>query len=197
MGLLMVGISGCSAGPSVRMLHAAKVNAELSRAYLARGQIAKSKAKLLLAQSQAPDSEVVDRGFALFYAQTGRFKRARQYYVRLLKRNTPDPKTWEAYGDFLCARETIKEAIHAYHSAYRSPRILNAAEPLIAAGRCLLSVGLTKSACAHLNLALKIDRKLVSTHRSLYDRACITIPVGGEPRKNGHTTDQSDDQARV
>lgn len=117
---------------------AARTNAQLGLAYLAKGYYPQSKDRLLQAIQEDPKLASVWYSMAYYLEKTGDKRAAKAYYEKAL---SVDPHSGEAknnYGTFLCRNKDYESALRYFDSAVKEPSYLDDASAYQNAGTCSL-----------------------------------------------------------
>ena len=131
---------GCTLITTQTTNTAAEINAKLALAYLVQHDAEKGKAKLLLAQKQAPDDPAVWYISGYFLEQTGDHTAANQSYLTAIALAPHLGAAQNNYGTFLCRRGQYSAAITHFLLATQDPNYLNTTHAYENAGQCALKI---------------------------------------------------------
>ena len=117
----------CScANHSPQNANAAAINTQLGLAYLQHGDVARAKSKLLLAETEDPQSAVVCDALGYFFEKTGDLNNARKYYLKAITIATHKGSAYNNYGTFLYRQKHYREALKYFNLAAHDPTYLHA-----------------------------------------------------------------------
>ncbi len=163
----MVLCTGCVPHvPDADLNEAAQLNAKLGIQYLEQGQLAMAKAKLLHAQSLAPELPEVHYSYAYFLEKTGEFKSAEAAYQHALTLDPQSGKAHNNYAVFLCKQNRIAQAEAHFQQAVADTQYPWTAEAYENAGFCLLNQDALK-ARQYFEKALQYDPHRVLAKQAL------------------------------
>lgn len=140
-----------------RLIKTAKINSQLGIAYLEKGNIQRSKQKLLLALKQAPMIPEPWYSMGYFYETTGNKDEAKNYYLKALGLAPTRGDVQNNYGTFLCRSDHYKESIQHFLLATKDPSYLDVASAYENAGLCAMKIPDTKLATHYFKQALLQD----------------------------------------
>lgn len=118
----------------------ARVNTQLGLRYLAKGNVALAKKKLLTALAQAP--EIPDTWYSMGYFQemTGNKDEAQNFYLKAIAVAKDKGESENNYGTFLCRNGEYKQAINHFMVALQDPNYLESSGAYQNAGLCALKI---------------------------------------------------------
>ncbi len=120
--------------------HSAKYNVELGLGYLQRGEMARAKHKLLLAEQEAPHDPLVLDALGYFYERTGEPKRAETYFQDAIKLAPKRGAIQNNYGTFLCRQGHYQASLNHFAKAAADPHYLHPDLAYTNAGQCALKI---------------------------------------------------------
>lgn len=147
---------------------AALVNVELGLGYLAQGEIARAKTKLVHAVELAPKSSETHAAFGHFLEMIGEFKDSEREYKKAVSL-AHDGSAYNNYGTFLCRRARFKEADKAFHQAIKDKGYARTAEVYENAGLCALKWPSDEKAAEYFNIAITQDPQRTSALLALVE----------------------------
>lgn len=119
---------------------AAEINAKLALAYLQQEEVSRGKAKLLMAQKQAPQDPAIWYISGYFFEHTLDLTAAKQAYLHAIQLAPNLGAAQNNYGAFLCRQGAYTKAIEHFLSAVRDPDYLGTAGAYENAARCALKI---------------------------------------------------------
>jgi type IV pilus assembly protein PilF len=135
----------------------AEIYVQLGMAYLAKGDVQRSKQKLLYAQKKAPYLPEVWYSTGYFYEKTGNQTLAKENYLKAVQLAPNRGDVLNNYGTFLCRRGQYQEAISYFMQATQDTQYLDNAGAYENAGLCALKIPDKAQAIKYFNLALETD----------------------------------------
>jgi type IV pilus assembly protein PilF len=181
---LTVSLVGCSspkasapqAAPTsvVNPQQASKINVELGLRYLAQGQRARAKEKLLLAQSEYETAQT-NAALAYFYEQVAEPATAEKFYQKAISLNPEAGAPHNNYGAFLCRQKRYQDADGEFNKAIQDPKYLNTAGAYENAGICALMIPDTQKATEYFTKALQQNPNMLT---SLEEMARLSYNAG-------------------
>lgn len=140
---------------------AALVNVELGLHYLAEGQIARAKHKLVHAVTLAPNAAETHSALAYFFEKVGDSNEAMQEHKKALRLGGVKAKgaLSNNYAVFLYRQNRFKEAKQAFQLALQDKHYVHSAEVNENAGLCALKLSELKQAENYFNTAIQQDPK--------------------------------------
>lgn len=136
---------------------AALLNVELGEKYLAQGQIARAKKKLVHALELDPKSPEVNTAMGYFFETVGDEAEAEKYYLKSLEYGNGQGSFYNSYAMFLCATDRYTEADKAFENSLKDKTYPLTAEVYENRGICLLKAANDEKAKKYLEMALKYD----------------------------------------
>jgi type IV pilus assembly protein PilF len=115
---------------------AALINIELGLGYLEQGQVSRAKTKFIRALKLAPRVSETHSAMSYFWEMTGEFKDAEKEHKKAISFSTMKGAVYNNYGAFLCRRDRLKEADHAFLQALQDKQYAHTAEIYENAGLC-------------------------------------------------------------
>lgn len=150
-------------GPAADVEHqkAALVNVELGLHYLAEGQIARAKHKLVHAATLAPNAPETHSALAYFFEKVGDSQEAMREHKKALKLGGLKHKgaLSNNYAAFLYRQNRFKEAKDNFRVALQDKHYAHSAEVNENAGLCALKLFELKAAEHYFNTAIQQDPK--------------------------------------
>jgi len=134
-------------------ISAAEINTKLALAYLDHNDAARGKAKLLLAQKQAPLDPAVWYVSGYFWERTGERAAANQAYLNAIKLAPTLGAAQNNYGAFLCRQGQYSAAISHFLLAIADPNYLSIVGAYENAAQCALKIPNRALAEEYLHLA--------------------------------------------
>lgn len=153
---------------------AASVNVELGLGYLAQGQVARAKTKLMHALKLAPKMPETHSAMAYFLEMVGEIKDAEREHKKAIALSGKGAM-YNNYGAFLCRQNRFKEANQAFHNAIQDKEYPRTAEVFENAGLCALKAADQDSALQYLALAVRRDPNRAS---ALLELAALDLNQG-------------------
>jgi type IV pilus assembly protein PilF len=138
---------------------AALVNVELGLGYLAQGQMARAKSKLVHAVRLAPTLSEVHSAMAYFLEQVN--DNAEQSHKRAIQLASHKGAVYNNYGTFLCRQGRFKEADHAFSLSLKDKEYPYTAEIYENAGSCAAENADQAQAMVYFTKAIQHDPKRV------------------------------------
>jgi type IV pilus assembly protein PilF len=156
---LLLILSACSTitPESSNQKEAAGFNTKLALAYLARKDIPRAKAKMLLALQEDPYNPIILDAMGYFLEKTGNIKLAEEYYLRAIKLAPKMGRAQNNYGTYLCRHGQYHEAITHFLLAVEDANYLHAADAYENASICALKIPNKKLAHIYLRQAIQRD----------------------------------------
>lgn len=143
IGLLSVYLFLCACAVQhlkAENVGAAEINAQLALAYLAQNDAVLGKAKLLLAQKQAPSEPSIWYISGYFFERTGNIVAAKQAYLHAIELAPSLGAAQNNYGVFLCRQGEYRNAISHFLLSVKDPNYLSIAAAYKNAARCALKI---------------------------------------------------------
>jgi type IV pilus assembly protein PilF len=131
----------------------AEINAKLALAYLEKNDLAQGKAKLLLAQKQAPIDPTIWYVSGYFLERSGDKNAANQAYVKAIQLAPQLGAAQNNYGAFLCRNKQYSQAISHFLLAVKDPSYINTAAAYKNAALCALQIPDTALAKKYFDLS--------------------------------------------
>lgn len=117
------------------------LNVELAYRYLAEGQTARAKSKLLKAQQLAPQLPNVYTANGVFLETVGEIAAAHKSHLKAVNMNPQQGDAHHQYGLFLCRQGDFLAAETAFLAAIHNPRYIHTAKAYQDVGTCLQQAG--------------------------------------------------------
>jgi type IV pilus assembly protein PilF len=140
LALLFMVIAACASTHMQTNVAAARINAQLSLTYLQLHDPEQAKAKILLAQQQAPHEPAVWYSQAYLLEQTGQPAQAEAAYLKAIALDHKNGAAHNNYGAFLCRQGRYQSAIQQFLLAIADPNYLQTANAYHNAGVCALKI---------------------------------------------------------
>lgn len=158
--VLLFTLTACTTPRPPQAIHpAAKYNVELGLGYLQRGDMARAKHKLLLAEAEAPKDPMVLDALGYFYERAGEPKRAETYFLQAVKLAPHRGAIQNNYGTFLCRQGQYHASLEHFTAAATDPHYLHPALAYVNAGQCALKIPNRALAEHYFKRALAHDPK--------------------------------------
>jgi type IV pilus assembly protein PilF len=141
---------------------AAIINAELGLGYLAQGETARAKAKLIYALKLAPRIPETHSAMAYFSEKVSDTKEAELQHKMAIQLASSKGAIYNNYGAFLCRQNRYLEAEQAFQLALQDKEYPRTAEIYENAGLCALKSGHHTKAAHYFALSAKRDPNRVS-----------------------------------
>jgi type IV pilus assembly protein PilF len=158
-----------------RLMKTAKINSQLGIAYLEKGNIQRSKQKLLLALRQAPTIPEPWYSMGYFYEATGNKQEASIHYLKALEIAPTRGDAQNNYGTFLCRSGEYEKSIQHFLLATKDPGYLDVASAYENAGSCAMRIPDRELAKEYFEQALLQDS---ARQTSLYKLAEMNYDDG-------------------
>jgi len=124
--ILLLSLLVSCATTSSRQVAASESNVQLGLAYLQRGDLPRAKSKLLLAQTEDPQSAVVYDALGYFFEKTGELKTAESYYLQAIAVAQSKGRAYNNYGVFLYRQKNYRAAEKYFNLAAHDSSYVNA-----------------------------------------------------------------------
>lgn len=145
----------------------AEINIKLGMAYLARGDMQRSKQKFLLAIDQAPELPEVWYSMAYFLEKTHEIKEADKFYLKAVSIAPTRGDVQNNYGTFLCRTGNYRAAISHFMLAVNNTDYLDTASAAENAGLCALKIPNRHLAKTYFQRALAQDSTRIVSKEEL------------------------------
>lgn len=137
---------------------AALVHVELGLHYLAQGQMARAKHKLVHALELAPNAVEPHSALAYFFEKVGEINEAENEHKKALRLGSSKGALSNNYGAFLYRQNRFKEAKQAFKIALKDKHYIHTAEVNENAGLCALKLSEFEQAEKYFNTAICQDK---------------------------------------
>lgn len=134
-------------------------NINLGVEYLRRDEFEKAMEKLERARSLDPGYYETYNMLGLLHQRLGQYRQAEDNFKKALRLNGADSATLNNYGQFLCRRERIDEAIEIFQQAANNPLYETPEVAITNAGLCALMNNDKVRAEQYLRRALELNTK--------------------------------------
>ncbi len=175
--LLLWGCSSHEATPEGSMknlINASKYNTKLGVSYLQRGNLERSKQKILSALQQDPRSYEAHLAMAYYWEYTGDLAQAEQSYRRALRLARRKGEVHNNYGAFQCKQKNYREADRSFQRAMADNSYVKLAEVYENAGYCAQLAGWLDKAHRYFLRAVNIDERRAKGWLGLAEWALAT-----------------------
>ena len=135
----------------------AMIHVEMAEKYLAMGQVARAKQKIIHALEIQPDMPEVHNAFGYFLQTVSENVEAEKHYKQAIKLSNKKAKYYSNYGSFLCGLGRYKDADTAFLKAVSDKTYTKTAEVYENAGICALRAGDKIKSKKYFDLATKHD----------------------------------------
>lgn len=158
--LSLLFLQACTTSQDIKqpsLKDAAYYNVQLGLAYLQSGDILRAKRKLLLAQQQAPNSEITLGAMGYFLENTGNDSDAAKAYRKAIHLNPQSGSAQNNYGAYLCRHGRYQESERYFLLAASNLNYLNTAQAYENAGLCMRFAKQEDKALNYFSHALSQD----------------------------------------